>query len=190
MRRGQLARAFGRLDEALTYMRQGIRLDPLRVINHIQLAMLLDAMRRPAEARAAAEGAIAINPKAAKAHLLIGFLELEAGHVDAASAAIEQESTEYYRLEGQSMVAFARKRLPESDAALKPLIERYGTFAAVQVAEAYTFRGERAKAFEWLDRAVAQYDPGLVNVKTNPLFASLHGDPRFSDVLRRMNLPE
>jgi TolB-like protein len=190
MRRGLLARAFGHLDEALAYIDKGLQVDPLRVINHVQLAMLLDAMRRPAEAKAAAEAALAINPKATKAHLLIGFFELEAGHVDAASAAIEQESSEYYRLEGQSVVAFARKQLPESDAALKRLIDHYGEIAALQVAQAYAFRGDRAKAFEWLDRAVAQYDPGLINVKTDPLFTSLHGDPRFSAVLRKINLPE
>ena len=111
-------------------------------------------------------------------------------NLNAASAAIEKESGEWYRLEGQSILAFANKHKPESDAALKKLIDAYGDTAALQVAQAYAYRGERAKAFEWLDRAYVQKDPGLVNVKTDPLLANLHGDPRFSSLLRRMNLPE
>jgi TolB-like protein len=189
-RRGLLARALGRPDEALVYFRKSLELDPLRVTYHIHLAMLLDSLRRPEEARAAAETAIAISPTVSKAHLLVGLLELNAGHLDAASAAMEREPDEYYRLEGQAIVAFANKRLPESDAALGRLIEAHHDTAAVQIAEAYAFRGERAKAFDWLDRAVVQRDPGLINIKTDPLFAELRGDTRYKTVLRKMNLPD
>ena len=189
-RRGQLARALGHTDDALVYFRQGLQLDPLRVINHVQLAMLLDGMQRPTEARAAAEGAISINPTATKAHLLLGLLDLEAGQIDAAGAAIELETGEYYLLQGRAMVAFARKRTSESDAVLQQLIAKYQNNAAIQIAQVYAYRGERAKAFEWLDRSIAQRDPGLINVMTDPLFENLHGDPRFKAVLHKMNLPE
>jgi TolB-like protein len=190
LRSAQLERAFGHLDQALAYHRESLQLDPLSVLSHVQLAMLLDAMGRAADARAAAEAAVAINPMATKAHLLLGLLELNAGHIQAASAAFDKESGDYYQLEGRSILAFAMKRMPDSDAALQTLINKYGATAAVQVAQAYAYRGDRAKAFEWLDRAYTQKDPGLVNVKTDLLFASLHGDPRFSSLLRRMKLPE
>ena len=189
-RRGQLARALGHSEEALAYYHQAMQLDPLGVISHIQLAMLLDGLRRPDDARAAAEAALAINPTATKAYLLIGLLELNAGHLDAASDAFEHETGEYYRLEGQAILAFAKKHMAESDAALGRLIAAYPTTAGVQIAQAYAYRGERAKAIDWLDRAAEHYDPGLINVKTDPLFASLHGDARYRALLRRMNLPE
>ena len=133
-RRGQLARALGHADEALVYYRQALQLNPLSVLNQVQLAMLLDALRRPEEARAAAEAAIAVNPTVTKAQLLIGLLELDAGRLDAAGAAFERESGDYYRLEGRAIVAFARKRRAESDAALGQLIATYRSTAAVQVA--------------------------------------------------------
>jgi len=60
----------------------------------------------------------------------------------------------------------------------------------VQVAQAYAYRGERTKALDWLDRAVEQRDPGIINIKTDPMFATLRGDARYKAVLRRMNLPE
>ncbi|MBV8307345.1 MAG: hypothetical protein JO274_07680 [Gammaproteobacteria bacterium] len=60
----------------------------------------------------------------------------------------------------------------------------------MQVAQAYAYRGERTKALDWLDRAVEQRDPGIINIKTDPMFAALRGDARYKAVLRRMNLPE
>jgi TolB-like protein/tetratricopeptide (TPR) repeat protein len=189
-RSGQLARALGHSDEALPYFREALQLDPLFVLGHVQLAMLLEGMRRPAEARAALESAIAVNPLVTKAHLLIALQELEAGRMDAANAAIEKEPGPGYQLEGQAILAFAAKRRADSDAALKKLIDLYHSTSAVQIAQAYAYRGERAKAFEWLDISYTQKDAGLVNIKTDPLFASLHADARFSALLHRMHLPE
>ena len=189
-RRGLLERALGHPNEALAYYRKGLELDPLRVGYHVQLAMLLDALGRLNEARTAAETAIAISPTVSKAHLLIGLLELNSGHLEAASAAMENEPGEYYRLEGRAIAAFAAKRMAESDAALARLIEAYHATAAVQIAQAYAYRGEHAKALDWLDRAVVQRDPGIINIKTDPMFAGLRGDTRYKAALRKMNLPE
>jgi hypothetical protein len=72
----------------------------------------------------------------------------------------------------------------------------FGESDAYQVAEIYAWRGETDKAFEWLERAYRQRDGGLVAVlpwvspvKWNPVFRSLHDDPRYSALLRKMNLP-
>lgn len=87
------------------------------------------------------------------------------------------------------MVAFAQKRKEESDAALAKLISSYQDNAGVQIAQVYAYRAERDKAFEWLERSIAQKDPGMVNLKTDPLLANLRSDPRFKALLRKMNLP-
>src|SRR5262249_39148645 len=47
------------------------------------------------------------------------------------------------------------------------------------VAEAYTFRTEHDLAFERLERAYAQRDPGIVNTKGSSLLASLRSDPHW-----------
>jgi hypothetical protein len=44
--------------------------------------------------------------------------------------------------------------------------------------------------FEWLDRAHKQRDGGLADIKFDPLFDSLHDDPRYRAFLRKMRLPE
>jgi hypothetical protein len=42
-----------------------------------------------------------------------------------------------------------------------------------------------SQAFEWLNRAYAQRDGGLVDIKVDPLLRSLHGDPRYAALLER-----
>jgi hypothetical protein len=49
---------------------------------------------------------------------------------------------------------------------------------AYQIAQVHASRREPDAAFEWLDRAYTQGDPGLSYMKPEPLFRPLHGDPR------------
>jgi serine/threonine protein kinase/Tfp pilus assembly protein PilF len=46
--------------------------------------------------------------------------------------------------------------------------------------------GEKDKAFEWLEKAYE--DRFIIAIKVNPIFDPLRSDPRFADLLRRMNL--
>ena len=76
----------------------------------------------------------------------------------------------------------------ESQQALDQFIAKAGQAKAYDIAEIYAWRGEKDKAFEWLDRAYQQRDGGLAEVKVDLLLAHLHGDPRFKAVLKKMNL--
>jgi serine/threonine-protein kinase len=78
----------------------------------------------------------------------------------------------------------------ESQQALDELINTQAAAGAYQIAEVYAWRGEKDQAFLWLDRAYAQRDGGLVELKTDWLLASLRPDPRYSALLRKMNLLE
>ena len=60
---------------------------------------------------------------------------------------------------------------------------------AYQIAGAYAFRGDKDRAFEWLDRALAQGDGGLTHLKVDVLLRPLHGDPRWNALLKKMDLP-
>jgi len=80
-------------------------------------------------------------------------------------------------------------REKESDAALNELIEKYHTSMACQIAQVYAFRNQSEEAFEWLDRAYAQRDGGLIGTKVDPLLKSLHKDPRYAAFLKKLNLP-
>jgi hypothetical protein len=49
--------------------------------------------------------------------------------------------------------------------------------------------GELDRAFEWLEKAYAVRDGYLVHMKVSPQFDAVRGDPRFQDLLGRMNFP-
>ena len=76
----------------------------------------------------------------------------------------------------------------ESDAALHALIAGFGWTAAFQVAEVHAWRNEIEKAFEWLERAYAQRDPGVVYSAVDILLRPLHGDPRWRVFLQQLRL--
>jgi hypothetical protein len=57
------------------------------------------------------------------------------------------------------------------------------------VAAIFTGLGEQDSAVAWLERACGQRAFTLVFLKVRPEFASLRGDPRFADLVRRMRLP-
>jgi hypothetical protein len=80
--------------------------------------------------------------------------------------------------------------VPESDAALNELIKNEAELAAFQIAEVYAYRGDKDKAFEWLERARRQRDPGLGDLPKDPLLENLHDDPRWNAFLRTMGLAD
>ena len=45
------------------------------------------------------------------------------------------------------------------------------------------------KAFAWLERAYAQRDGGLIEMKGDPLLKNLEADPRYAAFLKKMRLP-
>jgi hypothetical protein len=72
---------------------------------------------------------------------------------------------------------------------LRELIAKYHADSAYEIAQVYAFRNQSDEAFEWLDRAYAQRGPGLMATKVEPLLKSLHNDPRFAALLKKLNLP-
>jgi hypothetical protein len=60
----------------------------------------------------------------------------------------------------------------------------------VNIASAYTASDDKDKAFFWLEKALADKSDLLRIVKTAQTFDSLRSDPRYADLLRRMNLPQ
>jgi hypothetical protein len=79
-------------------------------------------------------------------------------------------------------------RRKESDASLAELLAKYSKNGPYQIAAVYAFRGEKDRAFEWLDRAYAEHDAGITEMKTDPLLVNLHGDDRYKAMLSKMHL--
>ena len=84
----------------------------------------------------------------------------------------------------------AKAKLLNPDAALAELIAKYGETGAYQIAEAYGYRNDKDKAFEWLERARQQRDAGLPSMRPDTLLQNLHDDPRWDAFLYTLGLAD
>jgi hypothetical protein len=92
-------------------------------------------------------------------------------------------------LSGEAMAEHALGHASESQRALDSMIAKYSAQWPFGIAEVYAWRGEKDKAFEWLERAYVQRDAGLVEMKPDPMLVSLRTDPRFAAMLKKIGLP-
>jgi hypothetical protein len=60
----------------------------------------------------------------------------------------------------------------------------------VNIAIAYATLDDKDKAFFWLEKGFAEKSDLMPIVKTSRPFDSLRSDPRYADLLRRMNIPQ
>jgi adenylate cyclase len=74
--------------------------------------------------------------------------------------------------------------------ALQELLAQHSGDAAYQIATVYAARSETDLAYAWLERAYAQRDAGLSDMKSEPLLSSLQVDPRWELFLHKMGLPD
>src|SRR3984893_3924109 len=187
----RLAAARGQCDEARHLAVEAIELDPLDA----------DAQGSPgiqiylgsgdfAEAEKAFRRALQIARGWGSGQYYLGTALLLQGRYEAAITEYRKETLDDGELEGSAMVYFATGRKAESDAQLAEAIRHNGPSWPSEIARVYAFRGEKDRAFEWLDRAYDARDQDLYFIKGDPLLKKLEGDPRYKAFLRKMNLAE
>jgi tetratricopeptide (TPR) repeat protein len=131
-----------------------------------------------------------LSPSSAWGFGGLPFCYMAEGEFDKAEQAAEQCPTDWLRMVDVSMAQWSRGKHAESDAALQQLIGKFADVAAYQVAEAYGFRGDGDHAFQWLERAFRQHDPGLERLKFDGSFKGLYSDPRWDVFLRKLGLAD
>ena len=188
-RYGDLLDTLGRLPEAIAATRRAIEMDPLSAPAWQSLGLYLYSVGELPAARQALNRSFEINPDGMYIHWHLGVLELLSSEPQKALTHFRQIKTQDLRLAGIAIAEHALHHATESQAALNELIATLPHEAADQIAEAFAWRGDRDKAFEWLERAYAQRDGGISDVKTDPLLAGLRSDPRYPAFLRKLGLP-
>jgi hypothetical protein len=69
---------------------------------------------------------------------------------------------------------------------LKELTGDFSGMSAVQIAQIHAFRGDDDLAFQWLETARQQRDPGVVMMYRAVPFRKVYGDPRWAVFWREM----
>jgi len=185
-----LAHTFGDLSRALELNRQATTLDPVNPQIYVLEGYTLMAMRRLAEAETAFRHVVELSPANVWSHAGVGIALIGAGEFASAEQSATHSTTEWARLYVLAMAQFGLKKTAESDRTLADLSSRFGDVAAYQVACAHAYRGEPDRAFEWLERAYRQRDPGLSWSKPDFFLQSLHADPRWDAFMHKLRLAD
>ncbi|HWA84576.1 MAG TPA: tetratricopeptide repeat protein, partial [Opitutus sp.] len=187
-RAAQLAYGFGQEELAIGLIKQAAALDPINPQIYTSKGYISLAARRFAEAEAAFRQLVDMTPASPWGHAGIALALVGQGKFDRAEAEARQEPVEWSRLYALSLAQWGRKQPSEADETLAQLVKGAADIAAYQIATIHAYRGEPDAAFEWLERAYRQHDPGLSLSMPDFLLESLHADPRWETFQRKLGL--
>ena len=184
-----------RFDESLVELKRAEELDPLSPIIGTNLGDTLLFARRYDEAIAQYKRTIVSNPNFAYAHVTLGRAY---GSKRMYSEAISEMRRALQLNNSSSTKGFLGLLLAKSgkrDEALKLLselkqesIQNYvpgDIFALI-----YIGLGDKSEALNWLEKHISGHAETASSLAVAPEYDELRNEPRFKDMLKKMNLPE
>ncbi len=180
---------FGRMEEALVEHILAKELDPLTPLHTAWLGGLYWIWGRYDEALVETQKALELIPDCWDGLFVEAYVYADMGMYEEAIEVAQKAAALYPELRyllGRTYAVAGRR-----DEALKILAElekqEAYPFGALGLADLYTALGMKDEAFHWLN-----YDnphAWVPWIRTNPPFKPLREDPRFKELLRKMNLP-
>ena len=180
----------GKLDEAEIQARQAVELDPLAYPAQHSLARVLWFEGKLDEADAIARKGAELQPGAAASHRWQVLVAVQRGDGEMALREAQLEPDPGYRRFELALAQYVRGNRDAADAALADLIANGRDRLAYQIAQVYAVRGDKDKAFEWLQISFDNHDTGTLGLLVDPLLRGLRDDPRYKDLLVKLGLPE
>ena len=180
----------GRREEALAELERAKTLRPLNIIGSNILYRIGDYDRAIAEANKALE----MNPKRISSLQWVAMSYERKGMYAEALTYFEKARQVEDTPELRAFQAHTYALSGNRDEALRvidelkeiPKEQRY--VSPFYIAVVYAGLGEKDEAFMWLEKAYQDRSWWIATLKANPQFDSLREDPRFQDLLRRVNL--
>ena len=189
-------RSVGRTDEALREIKRAEELDPLGLAiinniaeNHIDRGDLNTATKE-------CERAIYLDPTFWPGHQTLAIILVKQGRYEEALAET-QKSVEFANRSNAPLALLGHVyaklgRRNDAEAVIKELEKRYTDKQADarDLVIVYTGLDDKDKAFAWLEKAFADHSVFLAFLRLEPLMESLHSDPRWKDLERRVGISQ
>jgi TolB-like protein/Tfp pilus assembly protein PilF len=181
-----LLMALGRLPEAATHIEHAAQLDPLSAQVHSTFGRILYRARKFDEAIVRLNRAVELEPRNPQIYGRLGDVYDQMGKYAEALAFYEKSRALMGNAQSGGRIRIARVyarmgRVNESRQMLKSLGD--GS------AEVYAALGDKDTAFRLLFKTVEERSDWDIFIKADPVFDNIHSDPRWKELLRRMNLP-
>ncbi len=188
--------AMGRHDDAVAEMREAHAFDPVSHPTNGLLGVVYYWARRFDEAIDQFQKTVALYPDSAVDHRYLGrCYELTQTYQEAMEQYLKENTLDGASKEELTIFrqAFLKSGMngflrEELKSAIAPSNGHY--LDAYSVAELYARLGERDQALQWLDKGYQERSHNMAFIKIEPMLDSLHSDPRFQNLLRRMRLTQ
>lgn len=180
----------GRFPEAITHMETAEELDPLSPAIQSDFGRVLYRARKFDEAILRLNRALELEPEVGwLVYSRLAAVHEQLGQYDLALAALQQAGGKGAPHMARLARVLARMGDHREAKRLLTLVEADPSrFAQSETAAVYVALGDRDKAFALLFDRLERGDPGPNFIAVDPPLAELHSDPRWAELLRRMNV--
>ncbi|HMJ26579.1 MAG TPA: protein kinase, partial [Pyrinomonadaceae bacterium] len=186
--------AQGRFDEAIKETRRTQEIDKTSLIINAHFGLVYYLGHRFDESISECKKAIELDPGFFVARRYLGLAYAQKGMYKEAIAEFEKaiaasSSSPLMRAEYANALALSgdtNKARAELDSLIEMSKQKY--ISAYHIAAIYAGLKDKDHAFEWLEKAFEDRADWMAFLKVDPRFDSLHSDPRFTNLLHRMNL--
>jgi serine/threonine-protein kinase len=188
----------GRFSEAIDQANRAFQLEPLNVLRSVNVAFMYSNARRYDEALEHFNKALELDPGYSTARFNLAINYRAMGKYDLwleewkKGATLDSDREELAMAEEAARV-YSKLGYPAAVTRMIEMRKQLGKRRYVDPATiAYDCAavGDKDQAFAWLDRAYAEKSDLVGFVKVNPEMDSLHSDPRYVALLKKMGLPQ
>lgn len=186
-----LLSSLGRSEEAISLTQRALDLDPISTVVLYRAGRVQFQARHYDKALEYFNRILELNPDAPLGLYGLGLVYKALGKYDKAILYLGKQNFQQgfdlaaaYAASGQKDLA--RKMLADN---IRRLTQQRLYVRPGWVAEVYAALGDNDEAMRWLEQAYRERDIWMVLLKVWPAFDPLRSDPRFHELLRRMNFP-
>ena len=186
--------SMGRTGQAIQEGQRGVELDPLSAEIHSLLGWVLYFAHRYDQAAVELHKCLELDPSYWVGYYFLGQVYAQQGRFDDAIAA-QRKSAEILKIASWPLAEIAYDyalagKSAEARQALRDLLDSSQRIhvAPYRIATVYVALGDKDQAFAQLEQAYAQRSFFMDFLKVDPELDGLRSDPRFQDLLGRMNL--
>jgi TolB-like protein/Tfp pilus assembly protein PilF len=187
----------GRFEEAIAEAKRALEIDPLSVYIRRTMGVVLYSAGLYDQAIEEHKRALDMEPFFEIVHADLGRVYVQKGMYSKAILELQEavalsKNRTGVRAEYQGQLGYAYAVSGNRDEALnilEELIEKSKQMYVSPLCIAYVYVGLGMKedAFEWMERAYEIHDGNIVLLNVWPMWDSVQADPRFQDLLRRVN---
>jgi len=192
---GEALGQMGRLNEAVAQYKRALELDPLSLVINRNMGFIFIAEREYDQAIEQERKTLEIEPNFGGARYLLGQAYILKSLYKEAIAEAEKDVLISPRsVDALSWLGYTYAVAGRRAEALKVLDKLTQLSKQMHVPPSYMAAihvglVEKDKAFEWLEKGYEERSIGLgFGINPDPIWDPLRSDPRFADLLRRMNL--